>query len=65
MLRVATCASIRCGASLPVPTISIVEASLRDRYRDAIADAAAVRRNVSSAPSSNASSSPVVPSMTT
>ena len=57
------CAATICGASLPVPTISSVFESPRDRYLAARADAAAVRRSVSSVPSSTARGTPVVASI--
>jgi len=57
--RTLACASAMPGASEPVPTISSCELSARDRKLDASADAAAVRRRVTAAPSRIASGAPL------
>ncbi len=61
MGRTAAWARIRCGASAPAPTITMLEASFRDRKREARALAQAVRQTVSMVPSRMASGAPVSP----
>ena len=57
--RTEACAATSWGASAPAPTISRREASVRDRYRLASAEAAPVRQAVSRVASITASVSPV------
>ena len=52
--RTLACATIRLGASAPVPIIAKREASGRERYFAASADAAAVRFKVNMRPSISA-----------
>ncbi len=54
--------AMRWGTSLPVPTMSKREAWGGDKWRDASADAALVRRRVSSLPSRKARGCPLVAS---
>ena len=60
--RTLQCASTRCGASAPAPTMHKVSASLRASQSEAAAEFAAVLRRVSIAPSMPHKGSPVWPS---
>jgi len=61
--RTDACDSIRWGARLPAPIINSHDATFQDRYDETSADAAAVLCNVSSVPSSSATGTPVIASI--
>ena len=58
MGRTAACAAAIHGASAPVPASASRRLSARERYLEARAEAAAVRRRVTIVPSTSASGTP-------